>query len=320
MVTRTKKIATTGMLMAVGVILPFISAHGLGFKGTVLLPMHIPAFLIGLLCGPFYGAICGGILPLISSIATGMPEAFPSLPIMMGELCTYGFVSGFIYNKTPLGRMRHGIYPCLVISMVFGRIAYGFVFLIILTDRGLAGALGAVGLATASGVLGIILQFLMIPPIVTVVKSQWVKEDVDEIALGINLIKEEAASCIIIKNNRIVRTEKGRGIAPIISIYESGILKNAYVVDKIIGKAGAMVLTLGGITGCYARVMSATAKRWFEEHGVAVNCELITQEIRNRNDTGMCPMEETVQYIDDEKEALSALKKKLKSLREESNV
>ena len=54
--TRTERLTVTGMLIAVGIILPFAASHGIGIPGNVLLPMHIPVFICGLLCGPLFGA------------------------------------------------------------------------------------------------------------------------------------------------------------------------------------------------------------------------------------------------------------------------
>ena len=43
--TKTGKLTATGMLLALGILLPFATSHGMGLPGTVLLPMHIPVLL-----------------------------------------------------------------------------------------------------------------------------------------------------------------------------------------------------------------------------------------------------------------------------------
>jgi thiamine transporter ThiT len=113
----TYRIVLSAMLIAVGLILPYITAHAFGMQGTILLPMHLPVFLIGFLCGPQFGAIGGIIIPVLSSLLTGMPPVYPVLPFMAGELFTYGLVSGLLYKKAKLP-----LYPSLLISMVCGRI------------------------------------------------------------------------------------------------------------------------------------------------------------------------------------------------------
>ena len=104
MQSKTQKLTTLGLLLALGIILPFATAHGIGVSGGILLPMHIPVFICGFLCGPLFGALCGVVLPIINSLLTNMPPLYPMMPIMVCELTVYGFVSGLLYHKTPLER------------------------------------------------------------------------------------------------------------------------------------------------------------------------------------------------------------------------
>lgn len=157
-----------GFLLALGIILPYASAHGLGIPGTLLLPMHIPVLLCGFLCGPLYGTLCGMLLPLLNCLLTGMPSPFPMLPIMFFELTVYGLVSGLLFAKTALGRKRFGIYIALPISMICGRIAYAAIFYILLLTVGNLKAL-AVTAAITTGLPGIVIQLLIIPPILLMV-------------------------------------------------------------------------------------------------------------------------------------------------------
>ena len=117
---KTEKLALAGMLLAVGILLPFSTSHGLGLPGTVLLPMHIPVLLCGLLCGPLYGGAIGALLPILNCVLTGMPAPYPMMPIMAMELLTYGAVSGLLYHKTRLYRLRWGVYPAMLIAQPVG--------------------------------------------------------------------------------------------------------------------------------------------------------------------------------------------------------
>lgn len=49
---KTVTITRMGLLTAVGLILPYVTSHAFGVSGTILLPMHFPIFLMGMLCGP----------------------------------------------------------------------------------------------------------------------------------------------------------------------------------------------------------------------------------------------------------------------------
>ena len=149
------------MLFALGLVLPFLTAHAFGIPGTVLLPMHVPVLLAGLLCGPFYGGALGLLLPLFNCLFTGMPALYPMVPIMTAELFVYGMTSGLLLSKTPLCRYKWGVFVALPIAMLLGRVAYGltFHFLFLLSGelKGLT-----VTAALVTGLPGIVLQLLLL--------------------------------------------------------------------------------------------------------------------------------------------------------------
>lgn len=312
--TRNEKIAVAGMLLALGILLPFATSHGFGIPGTVLLPMHIPVLLCGFLCGPLYGGFCGLLLPVLNSFLTGMPAMYPMMPIMAGELAVYGLVSGLLYHKTKLGKVSFGIYPALIGAMLCGRVMYGIIFHVLLFLNGNMKAL-TVWAAIMTGLPGILIQLLLIPPVVTALRKGRKRAAKSAVHSAINLITEGTASCVVLKDNTIIKTQCDRGIGPVIRLYESGLLADAFVVDKIIGKAAAMVLTLGGVKGCYGVTMSVAAVQWLKEHHVSVQYDKCVEAIINRTGDGICPMEQTVKDIDDPEVALKALKAKMEELR-----
>ncbi len=160
MKTEVKKIVITGLLIGLGLLLPtFFHMFG---AGTVMLPMHIPVLLCGLVCGMPYGAACGIILPLLSSAVTGMPPIFPTGLSMSLELCAYGLMCGLLYRRLGLN-----IYVSLVGSMLAGRVVKGIASAVLL---GMANKpYGLVAFLTESFVValpGIIIQIIFVPLIV----------------------------------------------------------------------------------------------------------------------------------------------------------
>ncbi|MCI8590421.1 MAG: DUF1893 domain-containing protein [Clostridiales bacterium] len=306
------KMTIAALFVALGIILPYCTAHGLGIPGTVLLPMHIPVFLIGFICGPLYGGCCGLLIPCLNSLLTGMPSVFPMLPIMSAELCMYGWIGGILYGKTCFGKMRFGIYPALIFAMIGGRVVYGLVFALL---NGLNGSLQAltVWAALSTGLPGIIVQLLLVPAVVKSLAYMNERRGQDALASAKTLLKEGRATCFVIQHNQIVRTACARGIGPIIQLYEEGWLKDAFVADKIIGKAAAMIMVLGGVKHCYGEVMSEAGKGYLEKHGVKAEYGELIAHIQNRANDGMCPMEQAVEKITDPDEGLDALKRVLAS-------
>ena len=66
------RMVTTAALLAVGMVLPFLTGQ-LQTIGKLISPLHIPAFICGLTCGPVWGAALGVVLPSYRLAATSCP-------------------------------------------------------------------------------------------------------------------------------------------------------------------------------------------------------------------------------------------------------
>lgn len=159
-----KNLTLAAMFLAVGMVLPFLTGQ-IQQIGNMLLPMHIPVILCGLICGWQYGAAVGFILPLLRSLTFGMPPIFPQATAMAFELMTYGLVAGLLYG---ISRWQCvvALYRCLIIAMISGRIIWGIVQFI---QMGIFGDGFTLQMFMAGAFLnaipGIILQLILIPAI-----------------------------------------------------------------------------------------------------------------------------------------------------------
>lgn len=118
-----KRTVLAALCAALCVVLP-IAFHSIPNAGAILLPMHIPVLLCGLICGWPYGLVCGLMGPALSSILTGMPPA-ALLPAMMVECAVYGAVSGIMLRFVRTGKLTADLYIALITAMLAGRIASG---------------------------------------------------------------------------------------------------------------------------------------------------------------------------------------------------
>ena len=316
MKNNTHDLVLAGLLGAVGVILPFVTSHAYGVPGNVLLPMHLPVFLIGFLCGPLYGAIGGAVIPFVSSLLTGMPPFFPMMPIMAGELLTYGLVSGLLFRNK-----RLSIYPTLLISMVCGRAVYGLIFAALATAN--SGHLRALSVAAAfvQGLPGIALQLVLIPAIVAFVTRRLglsipVADEEKAVAEARRMIAGGDVSFVVIRNGEIVHSADGRGVRPVIQLLKTNaeLLRGATVVDKIIGKAAAMLLTLGGARRIYGELMSVSAFDYLTPRGIKAEYGRKIDIVSNREGNGICPLERSVKDVDDPQEAYEILQQTIAKL------
>ena len=69
-----RNLTLAAMFLAIGLLLPIFTGQ-IKQIGSMLLPMHIPVILCGLICGRQYGLGVGFILPLLRSAIFGMPTA-----------------------------------------------------------------------------------------------------------------------------------------------------------------------------------------------------------------------------------------------------
>lgn len=110
-----------------------------------------------------------------------------------------------------------------------------------------------------------------------------------------------------------------RGIAPIMKQLEGNALyfQNCIIVDRVIGKAAAMLYHRSLVSYIHARLMSESAKAYLTAHSITFSYDVLCPYIINRTHSGMCPMEECVKDINDADSAYAALKKRLKQLQSE---
>ena len=122
-------------------------------------------------------------------------------------------------------------------------------------------------------------------------------------------ILDGKAGCIVIKYGDIIHEENGRGIAPILDIYRQypGKMKRAFLVDKVIGKAAAMVAICGKVKAVHAELICDSAVEILNRHGIRVTYTKRVKDILNRRRNGLCPMEQTVLNICDPAEGVKAL-------------
>ena len=165
------KAQTVGALVALAsaVALPqlihLIGAHtGSGSSlGELLLPMHLPIILAGLLCGPYAAGIAGALAPILSFLLTGMPAA-AMLPFMAIELCAYGFFAGVVRNnKMPT------VLKVLAVQ-VLGRAVRAAAILIGFYGIGTAVKPAVIINSIVAGWLGILLQLCIIPLVMLLIK------------------------------------------------------------------------------------------------------------------------------------------------------
>lgn len=122
------------------------------------------------------------------------------------------------------------------------------------------------------------------------------------------------------KNGGCVTSEQ-KGIAPMMQILEqkADFLAGAAVADKVIGKAAAFLLIKGHVKAVYAEIISQHALDILQKTDIAITYQKAVPYIINRNQNGMCPMEETVLSMHDAEQAFVVLQQKVAFLAQQNN-
>lgn len=126
-----------------------------------------------------------------------------------------------------------------------------------------------------------------------------------------NMLYNGGYTCVLCKGDAIF-TGRERGVKPLIEFIESGVdFKGFLAADKVVGKAAAFLYVILGVEEVYADVMSEAAIYTLARYGIQPICDRSTKEIRNRTNTGICLMEETVQMENLPLSAFEKIKEKL---------
>ncbi|MBQ3049465.1 MAG: ECF transporter S component [Oscillospiraceae bacterium] len=167
--TVVRKIVFSGLMLAVAFLLPFLTGQIPQF-GNMLLPMHLPVLICGFACGWPWGLAVGAVAPLLRSLIMIMPPMFPTAIAMAFEMAAYGAFCGLLYEKLP--KKNPLIYMELIAAMVLGRVIWGGVTWALMALSGGEFSWSIfIGGAVLNAVPGIVLQIVLVPPIVMLLKK-----------------------------------------------------------------------------------------------------------------------------------------------------
>ena len=136
-------------------------------------------------------------------------------------------------------------------------------------------------------------------------------DEAELVAEMTSLVAKGEASCVAARDGVIVGKASGKGIAPALQLLGEGKLAHALVVDRIVGRAAAAICVVGKAKKVHALLMGADARTLLKAHGVEASADKTVPKILNRDLTDSCPMEQTVDGIDDPAEMVKALKSRL---------
>lgn len=116
----------------------------------------------------------------------------------------------------------------------------------------------------------------------------------NNLMLAKSTLFENEYSIVVVKENEIVYKSESKGLQSLISLYKNDVntLENSSIADKVIGRAAALILVDSNIKEVYADLISQNAIDILDKSNISYEYKSQVTEIRNRDNTGMCPMEE----------------------------
>jgi thiamine transporter ThiT len=153
------------IFLGLALFLSFLTSQVFNLSQS-LLPMHFVILICGFMCGPKYASLTGLIAPLLSALVIGQVDMVPTAIAMAFELGTYGLVLGLLSLYIRFDKISN-LYIMLILAMVIGRISFGLLSLILydMIEETFSWQT-FLDLALLKGLMGIIIQLIMIPPLI----------------------------------------------------------------------------------------------------------------------------------------------------------
>lgn len=134
------------------------------------------------------------------------------------------------------------------------------------------------------------------------------------------LLNSSDFTCVCCNGEEIIISRK-RGVAPLLEWLDGGkCFKEYSVADKVVGNGAAFLYILLEVKELHANVISRIALETLQQHDIPVNYDVLTEAIRNRDNTGFCPIETAVFGITSPDKALVAIRNKLNDMKRASKL
>lgn len=142
-----------------------------------------------------------------------------------------------------------------------------------------------------------------------------------DIDIAKELMQKEKLALSVVKNGEIIFTSRDRGIKPLFTavLDLKDELKGASVADRVTGKAAAMLCKYADIKELSTRLISENAINVLEGTSIIYNYEESTPYIKNRDESGMCPVETLSLKTNNINELKEGITNFLESIKNSSN-
>ncbi len=128
-------------------------------------------------------------------------------------------------------------------------------------------------------------------------------------------------SLMIYSHGQLIFQSASKGIRPHLEAIEAHgeALRGTLMVDKIVGRAAALLIIYSGAAEAHAQVLSKPGKQVLDLYNLPTSYVELTDHIKMKDGSIYCPFERMVQGVTDPAEAYAAITEKMRSLNEPSS-
>ena len=121
---------------------------------------------------------------------------------------------------------------------------------------------------------------------------------------------DKKLNLMIIKDDETIYSSMAEGIVPLIEPIDHlglSILVNSVIIDRVVGKAAALLISYVKAREIYTGLLSRGAIVVLKMYKIQYSSKIVVDEILDKNKTKICPFEEAVLDIEDPKKGYEKL-------------
>ena len=114
-----------------------------------------------------------------------------------------------------------------------------------------------------------------------------------DIDIAKEVLNTENLNLVVVKDSKVIFKSDEKGIKPLYTVVNEikDSLSGSSIADRVTGRAAAMLCKYSNIKELHTKLISENAVNFLRNTGIVFNYDESTPFIKNRNKTGMCPVE-----------------------------
>ena len=128
----------------------------------------------------------------------------------------------------------------------------------------------------------------------------------------LEMLNQQSLS-LLVYNDSVLTTHDNRGIQDLLRLIseQPERLNGAIVADKLVGKAAAAIMAVGGVKEIHTNLICTPARELLEQEHIRVVATEEVPQILNRDHSAMCPIDAQIVNVQSKEECVALLQARL---------